>query len=290
MARWRTLLSATASVDEEGAIGTAPAQDSPQALSVLNAAPAREARTETGDELRHWCLFLDVDGTLLEFSAIPDEVRVPVELRLRLEELSTAFGGALALISGRTLATLDGLFAPLRLPAAGVHGLERRTAGEAVHRVDVHCAQLERARQNLLSLVYRHPALILENKGVALAVHYRRAPELQQLAREHAYRAAAELGAPFMVLEGDMLFEIKPTKPDKASAIESFLLEAPFAGRRPIFVGDDITDRDGFAAVKRHGGLTVGVGERISGDRQLANPRAVRHWLGNLLTAGDPLR
>jgi trehalose 6-phosphate phosphatase len=145
-------------------------------------------------------------------------------------------------------------------------------------------------RESLLTLVCRYPDLILENKGMSLALHFRRAPELAGLARDHASRIVAELGAPFVLLEGDMLYEIKPAKPDKATAIESFLGEPPFAGRKPIFVGDDMTDRDAFAIVKQHGGMTIAVGERIAGDRQLANPRAVRRWLGSLLTTGDPTR
>ena len=240
--------------------------------------------------LRRWCLFLDVDGTLLEPAATPEAVNVPPELRVRLAVLADAFEGALALISGRTLASLDVLFAPLSLPAAGSHGLQRRDARGQLHGAASADIRLAPARESLKVLVHQHPGLLLEDKFGSLALHFRRAPELAALAQSQALRVASGLGEPFMVLEGDHVFEIKPRQPDKGAAVAAFMDEAPFRGRLPVFVGDDHTDRDAMAVIKRRGGLTIAVGDRISADRQLANPRAVRRWLGSLLLSGDPLQ
>lgn len=240
--------------------------------------------------LWQWCLFLDVDGTLLETAVTPDAVNVPPELRVRLAMLSDALQGALALISGRTLASLDGLFAPLTLAAAGSHGLQRRDARGGLHGAAEPDARLAPAREALHTLVQQHPGLLLEDKSRSLALHFRRAPALASLAQAEALRAATTLGDPYIVLEGDHVYEIKPQQPDKGAAVESFMQEAPFRGRRPVFVGDDHTDRDAMAVVKRFGGLTIAVGDRIRADRQLANPLAVRRWLGSLLLGADPLQ
>jgi trehalose 6-phosphate phosphatase len=234
-----------------------------------------------------WCLFLDVDGTLLEFAETPGSVIVSAELTAQLEQLWTALAGAVALVSGRTVAQLDHLFAPLRLPAAGVHGLERRGASGALQVYPHDVVRLAAAREALQTLAAAHPGLLLEDKGGALALHFRRAPALERLARINAYRIAQELGTAYQVLDGYMVFEIKPVMPDKGVAIEAFLAERPFAGRLPVFLGDDVTDRVGFEAVTRRGGISIAVGPRVSAPWKLADASAVRQWLGALLTAGQ---
>ncbi len=240
--------------------------------------------------LSTWCLFLDVDGTLLEYAQAPDSVTVPAGLVAELDRLFAALNGAVALVSGRRVSQLDRLFAPLRLPAAGVHGLERRSAGGIVQNAPVDAARLGLAREALQALVAMHPGLLLEDKGGALALHTRGAAQLEPLVRSNAYRIAGELGAPYHVLEGYMVFEIKPLVPDKGTAIESFLAEPPFAGRMPVFLGDDITDRAGFEAVSRCGGIPIAVGARVSAPWKLADVRAVRQWLGALPAAGKERR
>lgn len=246
-------------------------------------------RGPDSQSLRHWCLFVDVDGTLIEHADAPDSVSVPQDLPMRLGLLADALGGALALISGRTLESLDRLFAPLRLPAAGVHGLQRRDGQGRNH--DMPCGTgLEAARADLAGFAQRHPGVLLESKPGALALHYRRAPQIEGEARDCLGRVAARLGPSFTLLSGDMVFEIKPRFPDKGSAVEAFLAEAPFAGRVPIFIGNDQTDRDAMRVVKHFQGVTIAVGDRVAADRRFPDPGAVRRWLGGFLHDGDPLR
>jgi trehalose 6-phosphate phosphatase len=261
----------------------------PKSHGSLNRDPAHLSDS-CRDALSTWCLFLDVDGTLLEFAESPDGVTVSADLIAQLDELRTALAGAVALVSGRSVAQLDRLFAPLRLPVAGVHGLERRDAAGRLRNYPIEAVRLAAAREALQAVAAAHPGLLLEDKGGALALHVRGATALERLARVNAGRIATELGADYQVLEGYRVFEIKPVVPDKGIAIESFLAEPPFAGRTPVFLGDDITDRVGFELVTRRGGIAIAVGPRVSAPWKLADVPAVRQWLSELLTAGKVLR
>lgn len=229
---------------------------------------------------RHWALFLDVDGTLLEFASEPGAVRPDPALLALLSRLIDALDGAVALVSGRSLDVLDGMFAPLRLPAAGLHGLERRTAGGEVRRsgggVPAH------ARAPLAALVDAHPRLLLEDKGGTLALHYRRAPALEPVVRDAVHAAAAALGTGWHVLAGACVFELKPAGITKGTALDAFLREPPFRGRRPVYVGDDLTDLDGMAAAERLGGDGIAVGTRVAARWRLADPAATRAWLATV--------
>ena len=227
-------------------------------------------------------LFLDVDGTLLEFAATPDEVRVDGRTRALLARLHAQLDGALALISGRSLAQLDSLFEPLKLPSAGIHGFERRSASGIVHRPKAAVAALDRIRRWFRGVVLPDSGLLLEDKGHALALHYRTAPQAAARARASVRSAAAQLGPGFEVIEGSKVVELKPAGPTKATAIDAFMNEAPFKGRRPVFLGDDVTDFDGFAAVRALGGMDVAVGDRVSARWYLEGPRATHAWLGEL--------
>ena len=229
-----------------------------------------------------WCLFLDVDGTLLEFARTPDAVHVDDALRSLLLQVACALEGAVALVSGRAIAELDRLFAPQRWPAAGLHGLERRDARGGLYRHVPRRGQLDRARAKLLRVAARAPGVLLEDKGASIAVHYRAAPELESAFRRIADEVVEDLAPGFHVLEGNRVFEIKPAVATKAVAVRAFMQEAPFAGRRPVYVGDDVTDLDGFAAVDRVGGLSIAVGDRVVAQMQLASPRDVRALLANL--------
>jgi len=233
------------------------------------------------------CLFLDFDGTLVEFADQPHAVRPDAQLLPLLSSLQIGLGGAVALISGRRIDELDALLHPLRLPAAGLHGLERRDAQGRL-RLEARPAgvsALGTLRPHLLALVAEHVGLLLEDKGAALAIHYRRAPQLGARVRQAVAALLASLAPQLEMLEGAMVLEIKPRSFDKASAIESFLGEAPFAGRMPVFIGDDLTDCDGFGAVRRHGGMTIAVGSRVTAQWQLPDPAAVRAWLARLADA-----
>jgi len=206
-------------------------------------------------------LFLDVDGTLLEIAATPDAVRVPASLRNTLELAAQREQGALALVSGRTLESLDSLFTPVQFPAAGQHGLERRSASGSVWRATVNNNSLRKARLRLQALKAEHPELLLEDKGSALALHYRQAPTLAGQLIEEAMSLQEELAPHLQLKLGKSVIELLPSGFSKRTAIEAFMREAPFAGRVPVFVGDDITDEDGFAAVNDLGGYSVRVGE-----------------------------
>lgn len=205
-------------------------------------------------------LFLDVDGTLLQIAQHPDAVRVSEEVLAALAALLPALDGALALVSGRSIDNLDDLFAPLRLPCAGVHGLERRGADGIVHREDA-AALLAPLRSPLAAFVERNPGLLLEDKGQSLALHFRNAPACADEAEAFLRRLLADGGAPLELKSGKMVLEVKPGNADKGTAIAAFLQEYPFAGRRPVFIGDDVTDEDGFAVVNAAGGLSIRVGQ-----------------------------
>ncbi len=227
-----------------------------------------------------WALFLDVDGTLLELAEHPDAVVVEPALPALLERLRAALDGALALVSGRTLEALDRLFAPYRFPAAGSHGAEWRLAG-AVAAASAD-ATLVPAAAWLEAFVAATPGTLLERKGHALALHYRGAPQAADAAHAAALAALARLGSGYRLLAGKAVYELLPSGVDKGRAIERFLAHPPFAGRRPVFVGDDLTDEAGFAAVNRLGGYSVRVGLPLPGGAahaHLLSPAAVRVWL-----------
>jgi trehalose 6-phosphate phosphatase len=235
-------------------------------------------------------LFLDVDGTLLEFAERPDIVHVDPGLLTLLSAACAALQGAVAFISGRSVADLDRLFAPLRLPAAGQHGLERRDAAGGVHRHAAPLDAMRKAQASLRGFVRSHAGLVLEEKGFCLALHYRQAPTLEAAAVAAATQAAAALGTQFELQRGKMVVEVKPSGRDKGSAIAEFMQEAPFSGRAPVFAGDDLTDELGFRIVDRAGGTSVKVGPGASVARfRLSDARAVRAWLGHIATPASSI-
>jgi trehalose 6-phosphate phosphatase len=237
-------------------------------------------KVSTPEFAHDWALFLDVDGTLLEHVEHFQAVRVERSVRALLEELRDASGGAIALVSGRSADDIDRLFAPLALPLAGQHGLERRSADGTIHRHAPPVERLAEAAAQLVRLTSAHTALALENKGMTLALHYRRAPELARLVEAEVRRVTGFLGEDFELQAGKFVFEIKPGGRNKGSAIGDFLAEAPFAGRTPVFIGDDLTDEHGFEVVNEAGGHSVKVGPGETRARwRLANPAAVQAWL-----------
>jgi len=227
-------------------------------------------------------LFLDVDGTLTDFAATPDAARIDDSMLDTLARLHTLLGGAVALISGRSISQLDRLFHPLRLPAAGIHGFERRNADGVVFRPPSGAEALAPARSKLRTLVAAHEGLILEEKDHAIALHFRGAPQARGIALALLESAAADLGETHEIIEGSMVYELKPSGWNKATAISGFMHEPAFAGCVPVFLGDDVTDFDGFASVRGHGGFDVAVGYRVSARWHLSDPGAVHAWLSQL--------
>jgi trehalose 6-phosphate phosphatase len=231
-----------------------------------------------------WALFLDVDGTLLEIAETPYGVHVPESLKELLVSLSFRLDGALALVSGRTIENVDRLFDPLRFAVAGIHGCELRQTSGCVLRPALDTARLDRARVQLVEFAAHHPGLLLEDKGYGLAVHFRRVPHLSGDV-DHAVRQACRgLGGDFTVQAGKCVFEIRPAHCTKGSSITSFMREPAFAGRMPIFIGDDATDESGFAVVNELGGISIKVGDglRSLARHRLLGVRQVIRWLESI--------
>lgn len=229
-------------------------------------------------------LFLDVDGTLIEIASTPHAVVVPDELKALLRTLSNRLDGALALVSGRSIPTLDSLFAPLRLAAAGIHGCERRAADGRLLLPTIDEQRFAAARDELAHWCRRHPGSLLEDKRYALALHYRLAPQLESTAFAQAQRALRQLGATHELQRGKFVFELRPAGYSKGTAVAAFMAEVPFRGRRPLFIGDDATDEDGFAVVNDLGGISIRVGDVAdsAARHHLADVEAVHRWLGEL--------
>jgi trehalose 6-phosphate phosphatase len=227
-------------------------------------------------------LFLDFDGTFVDFAPEPDAIVLrPGSIEL-LQAVSRRLGGALALVSGRKVADLDRFLAPLRLPASGVHGQEFRPAPDDF-RVTPPSPELDEARRRLAVLIGPGDLLRLEDKGGALVLHFRQHPDQRDRAEALARRAVAGL-ADLHALEGHAIVEIRQRGISKAGALVLFATVPAFAGRIPVFVGDDTTDEDGFRAAQSAGGvgIKVGLGGTSAGYR-LDDVGAVHRWLATSL-------
>jgi trehalose 6-phosphate phosphatase len=227
-----------------------------------------------------WAYFLDVDGTLLEIADRPSAVRVDLELLDLIGNLSCSSGGALALISGRSISDLEEMLGARRLPLAGQHGLERR---DATGRLWIHAAPPAAKcsfKEALAPVLSRHPGLLLEDKGLTLALHYRQAPHLAAYAHRLMGQLILAADGVLELQKGKRVIEIKPAGIDKGTAVAEYLSESPFRGRLPVFIGDDLNDEHGFAEVNRMGGLSIKVGPgRTCATHRLPGVAAVRHWL-----------
>jgi len=232
---------------------------------------------EAGDP---WAFFLDVDGTLLEIAATPESVVVPPDLVPLLARLRGAVGGALALVSGRTITELDGLFDPERFVAAGIHGAQLRSPGDAL-TVATDVAALDPAREILATFRRRYPAILVEDKGLAIAIHYRSTPEAEPAVHEVGTAIVERLGSAYEVLFGRKIVEVRRRDATKGHAVAALLEIAPFRDRLPVYLGDDRTDEDAFDVVNRADGLSVHVGSRIDtrATRRLAGVTDVHRWL-----------
>lgn len=229
-----------------------------------------------------WAYFFDVDGTLVDFADTPPAVRVSAHLRQLLQELYQCSGGAVALLSGRPIVEIDALFPIVRLPVAGQHGAERRNAmGRATRQEPTQ--DLTPVRQRLAQAIVDKPGLLLEDKGLSFALHYRRIPGLAGFVHQTMEALLPDLQGEYCLLQGKSVVELKPAGKDKGRALLEFMSEPPFAGRTPVFVGDDATDEFGFATVNQLDGysIKVGAGETVARWR-LENVKAVQEWLHSI--------
>jgi trehalose 6-phosphate phosphatase len=226
-------------------------------------------------------LFLDVDGTLIEIAPTPDAVVVPAGLGEMLRRLQDGLGGALALVTGRSLASIDSLFAPLVLPAAGQHGAELRRRGDRPAVSLDREPALDTIAARAAGFAAETPGILTEDKGLSIAIHYRQVPQRGEEVRRFVSRLVTESGADIVAMPLHMAFDVKPRAISKRSAVEWFMRETPFLGRVPVFVGDDRTDEDGFAGVLALGGhaVRVGLGEPTIAPTRIASAQAVRAWL-----------
>lgn len=233
-----------------------------------------------------WALFLDVDGTLIGFADDPGEVRVSTPLRTTLVSLHAVLGGALALVSGRRLYDLDRLFGPPLVAAAGLHGLQRRRGDGTEDNVQPEPAQVDAMHRAVAELAAHMPHLRVEDKGVCIALHFREAPAIARAAMDAASRIAGRLPG-YTTQPGDQVVEIKPAGMDKGGAVAAFLAEPPFAGRMPVYVGDDLTDEHAFTTVNAHDGISIRVGNRepTLARFTLPHPAAVDAWLQRVLAS-----
>ncbi|UIL53941.1 MULTISPECIES: trehalose-phosphatase [Pantoea] len=230
-----------------------------------------------------YAFFFDVDGTLAAIQSRPEAVFIPEQVVDQLQQLSALSQGALALVSGRPIEQLDALAAPWRGPAAGVHGAERRDADGEMQRISLPVEVEQELRTELQNAMALWPGTQLEIKGMAFALHYRQAMQHEQDVMRLAEQSVKRF--PGLALQpGKCVVEIKPLGIDKGAAIRDFMQQVPFAGRIPVFIGDDLTDEKGFLAVNAMQGISIKVGEGSTQARyRLNNVEAVYGWLERTL-------
>src|SRR6266550_797144 len=236
-------------------------------------------------DLSRMAILLDIDGTLLDLAPTPREVWVPPNLSTTLNRLLARTSGALALVSGRSLNDIDLIFAPEQFPAVGGHGAEMRISQDS-EAVATHAPPMDRElKRRLAAIAKLSPGILLEDKGYSLALHYRLAPHAEKAIYEAVSLIRADLpNAPIEVLPGKCVCEIKHSGCTKASGVRELMTHAPFKGRRPLFIGDDVTDESVFAIMPDLNGLAFSVGRRARGmDDHFDEPRDVREWLARLL-------
>jgi trehalose 6-phosphate phosphatase len=235
--------------------------------------------------LSECAVLLDIDGTLLDLMPTPREVWVPPGLAKTLRRLLERTGGALAMVSGRSLNDIDLIFAPDQFPAVGGHGAEMRIRGDS-EAVAGHAPPMDKElKRRLAAIAKLSPGILLEDKGYSLALHYRLAPHAEKAIYEAVSLIRADLpNAPIEVLPGKCVCEIKHAGFNKASGVRELMLREPFKGRRPFFIGDDVTDESVFAIMPDMDGLAFSVGRRAKGVAgHFDAPGDVREFLAHLL-------
>jgi trehalose 6-phosphate phosphatase len=229
----------------------------------------------------NFAFFFDFDGTLVAIAPRPEDVCVEPGVGDLLRDLSGRFDDAVAVVTGRPLDVVDGFLAPLKLATAAEHGSVRRDASGHVYTDTRSLQAVVAAGDALARFVESEPGLLLERKQTSVALHYRQRPELAEVCRAAAKDAVA--GADHLViLPGKMVFEVRPKGRDKGAAVEAFLAEAPFKGRVPVYVGDDVTDEDAFAVVNALGGVTIKIDDGDTQAQYRTDREGLFDWLSGL--------
>jgi trehalose 6-phosphate phosphatase len=244
----------------------------PQRLEDLDLSPAA---------LEKWAVFLDVDGTLLDIAETPESVAVDPRLAGCLTRLRQRLGGALALVTGRRIDFLDALFPECSFSAAGLHGAEMRLPDGTLRKAEPS-PRLAIARSRLEAAAIAWPGVVVEDKGASFAAHFRRAPQFEAQIEATMSSFVADLGSSHTIQRGKSVVEIRPRGHDKGGAVATFMATQPFIGRRPLAIGDDLTDEAMFAAVNKLGGVSVKVGAQempTLATARLPDPAAVRAWI-----------
>lgn len=227
-----------------------------------------------------WAYFLDVDGTLAPLAPTPDAARVTERTLRVVRTLHARTQGAVALVSGRAIADIDQLFGLPPIPAAGQHGTELRTdLHSEIVKLSIN-TELTPAREAFGAFAARHAGVLLEDKGQSLAMHYRLAPALAPSVHRLVRTELRAIGSHYRMQAGRCVVELRPADADKGQAVAAFMWLAPFRGRVPVFIGDDVTDEDGFEHVNLLGGHSIRVGKgRTAARYRLRDSAAVVDWL-----------
>lgn len=238
-------------------------------------------------KLMGFALFLDFDGTLVEIAERPDAIVVETTLWATMAVLRDGLGGALAVVSGRSIGTLDAFLQPEIFDAAGIHGVERRVAGRFSGSFEDDDAEFRQALEEVSRFTIAHEGLLLEDKGPSFAVHWRLRPDLALAASQVVEAAVARLAPRYRLQHGKAVAEILPSQAGKGLAIDWFMDRPPYQGRRPIFIGDDLTDEHGFVAVNERDGISIRIGAGPSvALHRLGSPARLRAFLRRWATTG----
>jgi trehalose 6-phosphate phosphatase len=259
----------------------------PQQQVAVSDAPDVPAEPFAADR---FAFLFDVDGTLIDIAATPQAVHVPPDLLRNLDRLNTLSGGATALVSGRPIADLTHLFAPLAIALIGGHGAEFRVRSGNVMVVRQSTPPLdETIRKRIAEFKAIDPRLIIEDKGYSIAVHYRLAPDKEQLVLDAIAALDAQIVArQIEVLRGKAVVELKRKGLNKGTGVRALMAQPPFQGRRPVYVGDDVTDEDAFAVMPEFDGVPISVGRTVKGiAHRFDDPAQVREWIADLCRIND---
>lgn len=238
--------------------------------------------------LREYCFFFDLDGTLLDLAPTPDEVSVEDGLQAVLQKMAKETDGAIAIVSGRSIEFIDRLLPGHHLTVAGLHGAEIRSHGSTEIFAGDASSAFNKARETTRHSAKMIADLVFEDKGRAFAVHYRQTPHQEHLVRRLMSDASQIAGPEFELQAGKFVIELKPSASNKGTAIETLMSTEPFKGKRPIAAGDDHTDEAMFSAVNRLHGVSIRIGSPTEDFKTNAmlvaeSPQLFRKWIRKLV-------